>query len=218
MPVIHSKRAIFVHIPKSAGTSISESFAKAGCHLDFCGENLWPHLYANPRNGEIVRLVRNAMPTSGIRKFPEQHLPASALRALVDDEVWSTYFKFTFVRNPWDLVVSTYTFLQQRNPDQPTVLEAPDFAGFVCNYPILSSDMTTFFTDEHGHDLVDFIGRFETIETDFATVCARLGLAVELHHANRSDHLHYREFYDGQTRRIVERHFARDIDRFGYRF
>lgn len=68
--------------------------------------------------------------------------------------------------------------------------------------------------------LVDFVGRLETFDRDLAVVRERLGLpAVEaVPHVNRSKHGHYRDYYDDATRDQVARVFAADIEAFGYTF
>lgn len=66
--------------------------------------------------------------------------------------------------------------------------------------------------------IVDFIGRYENLEADFATVAARLGIAGNLAWVNASRHAGYRDYYDDVTRVIVAKRFARDIAAFDYRF
>ena len=69
-----------------------------------------------------------------------------------------------------------------------------------------------------GRILVDFLGRFETLEEDFARVCAAVGVRADLHHTNQSRHRDYRCYYTDRTRELVERFWADDITFFGYRF
>jgi len=68
-------------------------------------------------------------------------------------------------------------------------------------------------------DSIHFIGRFETLQQDFNTVCDRIGIVwQELPHRNKSEHKHYTEYYDDELREIVTERYASDIDRFGYEF
>ena len=77
-----------------------------------------------------------------------------------------------------------------------------------------------FLFDETGTLLVDFLGRFESLHDDAATIFQRCGLGpADLPHINASNRSKpYRDFYTDQTRRRVGRLYARDIDQFGYRF
>jgi hypothetical protein len=65
---------------------------------------------------------------------------------------------------------------------------------------------------------MDFTGRFENIEEDFARICERIAVAASLMHVNASERTNYANYYTPQTQAIVARRYARDIDRFGYTF
>jgi hypothetical protein len=73
-------------------------------------------------------------------------------------------------------------------------------------------------TDAEDRLLVDFVGRYETLTSDFAQVCDHLQLQVELPHVNKSAHRDYRAYYSEHTRQLVAEHFAADISLFGYTF
>ena len=75
-----------------------------------------------------------------------------------------------------------------------------------------------FIIDRHGHQQVDFVGRFEHFERDFYTVTQRLGLTLILPHKNASHHAAYRELYDSYTRKAVEQRYGADIDQWEYKF
>ena len=64
-----------------------------------------------------------------------------------------------------------------------------------------------------------FVGRFETLEEDWARLCEKLSLDVKLpHRGKRRDPKHYREYYDEETRRMVEEVHAVDLEKYGYSF
>lgn len=225
MPVSRSGGWIFVHIPKTAGTSVLQTLGASG--VDFDGIGLWDIFLHHPLNAELVDRYRKTFRVGTLARAPQQHLPAQVLRELTGLALWERSFKFAFVRNPWDLLVSGYHYQTQTldetqrmlNPDVYAVLErCRDFSDVVRYYPMIRADQMSFLTDESGSVIVDFIGRYESIEKDFAHVCERIGIDVPLPHENRSEHASYRQYYTPETREIVARHFARDIERFGYTF
>ena len=73
--------------------------------------------------------------------------------------------------------------------------------------------------DKHGGIGVDFIGRYETFEDDYASVCAHMNIDPPCNkQVNASRHDHYSTYYDDYTRELVSRKFALDINMFGYSF
>jgi hypothetical protein len=66
--------------------------------------------------------------------------------------------------------------------------------------------------------LVTFLGRFETLGTDFAHVCRRIGVVATLGRANRTSRGDYRDYYSPRLIALVRDHFAEDVERFGYAF
>lgn len=72
--------------------------------------------------------------------------------------------------------------------------------------------------DEQGKLLVDWVGRYERLEQDFAAVCHRINVRETLPRLNVSLHGSYREHYTDRTRRLVEEAYTKDIEMFGYEF
>lgn len=131
------------------------------------------------------------------------------------------------MRNPWDRLVSWYEMcidVGEPNAFQRYVRDGfPTFASFVTDATTgpgakTARNQLDYLTDEEGRIIVDFVGRHENVDADFAAVAARLGLADELPRINVSRHGDYRAYYTGVTREIVARRLVRDIEVFGYRF
>ena len=144
------------------------------------------------------------------------HMPAAEVRARIDDRVWRTYFKFAFDRNPWDRQVSFYHH-RYRSETEP-----PPFADFlhkdrharINNYDIYSID---------GDVAVDFVGRHECLDEDLKLALDRIGLSLPaaLPRAKstfRRDSIPYRDYYDDETRDLVARWYAREIEFLDYAF
>ena len=74
------------------------------------------------------------------------------------------------------------------------------------------------FYDEDGKCLVAFIGKIENIEKDFEKICERIKIKAEIPHVNKSEHKNYREYYNEETKNLIAKHFAEDIEMFDYSF
>lgn len=228
MPYSRSRNLFYCHIPKTAGTSLTRALVDAGIDLELNGFGIWDTLMEHDRRAEIIAIVRQGFAHATLAAYPQGHLPASAARIILGEEMWRSAFKFAFVRNPWDLVVSTYFYLrehtqdesvQRRTPDQAELLRRCDtFSKYARMYPAVRSDMLTSIADEQGNIIIDFVGRLESLGRDFDHVCRHSGLTLSLPHVNESQHGHYRDYYTPETEKIIARHFQRDIETFHYTF
>ena len=135
------------------------------------------------------------------------------------------YFRFTFCRNPYSRVVSNYTmftkWVKQKRVlsefiSNPEKLSFKEFCKFICIKD--NHHWQTQLSYVEGHE-IDFIGRFENFQADFYVVCDKIGIPRQKPpHKNKSWHKHYTEYYDDETRQIVEEKYAKDIERFEYKF
>ena len=136
------------------------------------------------------------------------------------------FFKFSFVRNPWDRAVSAFFYLKKGGRKAPYDLDAQrilkdiSFHEFIINLDSLkflhTKPQMEFIQDI---DNFDFIGRFESIQEDFNTVCNINNIPqTNLPHNNISKHKHYTEYYDKEVRGIIAEKYAEDIEMFGYKF
>lgn len=158
------------------------------------------------------------------------------------------HFKFAFVRNPWDRLVSCYAN-KVMDAEESEVGESPfrhvpsekgsrlykgmpfaEFVETVCEIPDEESNM--HFVSQHrvvcgpgegGRIMADFVGRFENLDADFAVVAERIGggKRLELPHKLRSESRRsrpYTEFYDDRLRDLVYERYRDDAEIFGYSF
>lgn len=161
------------------------------------------------------------------------HIDARTYRLIFGRAHFEKYFRFTFVRNPWDRLVSAYHFLQAGGLDREDRAWAkrhlgpyPDFPTFVRRGLTPSLARSSIHLRPQvdwltvGDDFaVDFVGRFEHLNRDFAHVADTLGIDAALPHVNRSRRdRDYRMAYDETTRDIVRSIYMADVDRFDYTF
>jgi hypothetical protein len=131
---------------------------------------------------------------------------------------FNDYFKFAFVRNPWDRVVSWYNFsMKIKNLDKDRNITGKDFLSFILEFQnIWGNEQQNQYNFT---ECCDFIGRFENLQDDFDTICDKIGIPrQQLPHFNKTIHKHYTEYYDKRTKQIVANIFASDIERFDFKF
>jgi chondroitin 4-sulfotransferase 11 len=162
-----------------------------------------------------------------------EHAPADWYQQL-DREKFDRYFKFTFVRNPWDRAVSAYTYLRKggskaSKDDQywcQFVNTFGSFDEFVCNWMTeenimrnaLFTPQVAYLKNIFGQVNMDFVGRFENLEEDFKTIASKLNLEAQLPHLNQSREEQYQSLYTESSREIIRKIYAQDIDTFDYEF
>jgi hypothetical protein len=202
---------LFIHIPKTAGTSIEESLYQ---YQDF----KYHHLV---------------------------HGCALQFKQYLNDDFYDELFKFSFLRNPWDLQVSCWRYyirnhgvdmefneyikwkfkgsiedIRSRLPkDNPNV----DLTLLKNGFYIHRTPLTYFLIDEQGNFLVDYIGDVSRIQEDFIIISDKLGIeTMDLPHVNTSrfeiDSTDYRDYYNEESIEIVKSRFALDIFLYGYTF
>jgi hypothetical protein len=179
----------------------------------------------------VARLLRANIPD--IYMVGERH--EFAMRGVKELEDWDEYFKFAFVRNPWERLVSWYsmvtTFRKAGNELWQYVHDnCSNFEEFIHNctdeveirkgvHYSFAYNQLDYVTDEDGDLIVDFIGRFESFDKDVCKVFDRIGVEIEaVPHWNHSRHTHHSAFYTPETERIVRERFEKDIEYFGYEF
>jgi len=216
MVISHTHRFAFIHIPRTAGCSVSVA-------LGGCAEPVMQY-WANRWLDQAGIHVNHYAPLRW-RRF-RLHTSAAILRRQVPAACFDGLFKFTFVRNPWELLVSHYRFVANNPAHHRNRLarRLESFERYV-DYEIRRDKISQsrMVTDHEGRLLVDFVGRMESLERDFATICRRIGVEARLPHLNRSAgsssvHDDYREHYTAPLIDRVANHFAEDIARFGYTF
>ena len=214
--ISHDPPFVFIHIPKTAGTSIENA--------------LQADLGALPNR----KFLKNG--TGKGHWF--QHLTYKELKGRFPKKDLPSYFKFAFVRNPWDRVISEMIWRRRwpahrkhcRNLE--TFLRAPWWKGRFSakNRAAWGSradvgrhiiSQHKFIYDAEGSLLVDFVGRFESLEEDYQFI--RTSLALEespLPHQNKSARRrpHYTDYYNDKTREIVAERYQTDITKFEYEF
>jgi len=225
----HAQKCIFVHIPKTAGQSIERAF------LELAGTT-WEQ-----RAPFLLRY--NGDPNLGPPRLA--HLTADDYIRFghVTEDEYRSYYKFAFVRDPWARAISLYKQLKYESKC--------DFKSFIGTHlKQLFDEMywfvrpqADFIYSSNDELLVDFVGRFERLQTDFDQVCQRLNISPRvLPSSNKSQHrinvkltarwlvhmaqvnrlsafktfVSYAQYYDAETEQAVREIYNRDVRLLGY--
>ena len=169
MVVCHIRKIIFIHIPKTAGSSIEHLLRDEGKYeLDFIG-------------------VRNGRST--------HHYMGIELK-LILKELYPTYYKFSFVRNPYDRLISEYFWCRINNVGHKfnktfdefldyveDVIKNKKFFKPIENDHFIPQYSFLFFNNKL---LVNNIFKYEDIETVAPLIKKRLKIKTSLQHLNKS--------------------------------
>lgn len=206
---------IFVHIPKTGGTSLALALeARAKKDDILIGDT--------PKAKKRRRRVKDVQASGRLWK----HSQLRDIEGLVTREQIAEAFVFTLIRNPWDRMVSYYHWLREQTFDHPAVTAAVahDFAGFLAHpgvrASLLAESYAGYVTDAGGVERCDAFVRLEHLEEDLAPVEAHLGFTLRpLPHENRSERGEdYRRYYGEAEVEAVARLYAAEIARFGYAY
>ena len=193
------ERFIFLHIPKTGGTSVERALGLHGCGCH------WHTKSGNFIFGEKIETIK--------RKIPN----------------WKNIFKFCFVRNPWEKLVSTYFYLKTLKSlkHQPigshktvNLAKITYFEEWIIMHDSNIESLETlngFWLSPQvnwiGENFFDFIGKFENINEDFNKI-----FNLKLTKLNKTNHENYRLHYNEKTKKIVEKWYEKDIINFNYKF
>jgi hypothetical protein len=206
MIISTEKNFLFVHIPKTGGSSV-EHMLNPFKSFDYDGT----------------------------------HLTSFEIKTTIDKHIYNNLYKFSTVRNPWDLQLSCWTYYVRSSNidiDFETYIhwkfeDKYDFEDIVNytenrNYEYLKHPYYVhrvpqiyFLIDEYGKFLVDYVVNLETIESDFEFLNDRLDLDlmyVPKINVSNSDKLDYRGMYTEDMKNLVSKRFDMDIKIFGYEF
>ena len=162
-------------------------------------------------------------------KLP-RHSKIICAQEMLPKEFFDGLYKFAFVRNPWDLQVSSYHHLKR---ERPHLLEGHEsFEAFTrwklnperpyqYHLDTAMTPLTDYLSDMRGNLLTNFIGRYERLHEDWHHICTHLNMPTpELPHKRQATDRgkDYRSYYTDDLAEAVGQYFQRDVELLGYRF
>ena len=213
MIISHKHKFIFIHIPKCAGSSIVT--ALRGCYGLDSIEKL-----KNTDLNDFAVFKGDAK--YGNADYLRQHSTYNKVKEYFDKNNFNikNYFKFSFMRNPWERVVSYYEYAHKMtaisNAEWCNKIASMSFFEFITKH---TESQLNWVCNKKNNVAVDFLGSGRNIQKDFNIICDKLGIPQQqLPHKNATKHKHYTEYYDEETKQIVADNCAKDIEYFNYKF
>jgi len=205
---IGKKNAVFIWIPKTAGTSMFSVLDKYGCsHLKY------------------LDMVKYHFPQKGIVSFSHMSYRELVRNGYISKKFDASAFKFCFARNPYDRSVSLFFFLKKEGK-VPQNMSFLSFCrqlrdkGFeeIGLYHVRGlSQCNPQVRWIEGVDM-DFIGKIESIDEDFRKVLDVLGLpSASVPRLNKTRHKDYEQYYCHESREIVKELYKEDFRFFDYK-
>jgi len=212
--VSHRYKFIYLKNYKVAGTSVESFFGQ------FCVDPSEPYSFEEKTDEKVSSygIIGTRMVA---RKKWFNHKHAKEIKKDIGEEIFSSYLKFCVVRNPYDLMVSSYFWDLHLN-DQTT--SAYDFKTYCSQYhPYYNrSNVSRILLD--GTPVCDVYLRYEKLKEDIASICKKLEITqyniddLPNHKSGIRPIKPYQEYYDEETKEIVSNLFKTEIEMFGYTF
>lgn len=229
MIISHKYKYIFIKTRKTAGTSIEIALSK------FCGPDdiITPIMpedeeirmklgYRGPQNYSIpysqysLKDWKNRVLKNKKLQF-YNHIPAALIQKWIDPEVWHSYYKFCFERNPWDKAISLYYYYMASNPSKISLNEYIQQAG---KWHLSNFDIYTI----NGQVAVNHVALYENLGEELDCLAQRLGLPpgeLVLPNAKgnfREDRRPYQEVVDKKSQQIIQDFCCKEIELLNYKF
>jgi hypothetical protein len=207
MIISHRHRFVFVAVPKTGTHSVRQALREQ----------------LGPDDQEQVGLfVNKRLPDAQLAAVGHGHLGLAQVRPFLGEEAFAGYFKFAFVRNPFDRFVSYCAFMTresgafERSPRQ--VMYEILFRQRPVGH-ILFQPQHCLLVDADGKLLADEVGRVEQMQASYDRMCERIGIpSTTLGKVNGSSRGDWRRYYDTPLADGVAALYRRDLELFGYEF
>tara|TARA_Y100000593_G_C4322004_1_gene344295 strand:+ start:1336 stop:2856 length:1521 start_codon:yes stop_codon:yes gene_type:complete len=216
MIISHKHKFIFFKTRKTAGSSIQVAL---GNH---CGEN-------DIITGQYREGVDDNSHSAGLNMsnfytnhpHPEIIPTKSFIENNIGRDVWDSYFKFAFIRNPYDIAVSRYHW-DRKKRNRKDEISIDDFRNWVKHGKLTDEDWLYKYISTSGSVDLDFVGRYENLSNDLEYICEKIGIPNLnlgfLKSGFRDKKIKYTEYYDDDTKNIVSNFFETDLNLFNYKF
>jgi len=214
---------IFFHLPKNAGTSVSnfllenenyKFFKKSIMFLlrTFKNKNIAYNFYLTAQNIKEKNFYQLSI------KLFNSHSSVSKIQSIIEPVIFDSYHKFVVVRNPFDRFVSRYLYFKKINKKFHNY-EFIEFLKWDLTSGRIANNQYQFLLNKDGKIGVDTILRFENIDTDFKKLIEKFNFKNEkLTRLNYTNNDNYKSFYTKECKNLIYEYCKKDLEFFNYSF
>jgi len=225
MLISHKYKFIFLKTQNTASTSTEIFFEQ---HCENNQNDVENHFRKMLINEDGIIGQREIVPSRNYEEW-YSHINAKDLKEKLGEEKFNTYYKFSNIRNPYDMVVARYFFKKEKyderfkNKELPLL---PSFESFVLNSPFveeLAKDTRNKIFINQDFILDDYI-RYENLESDIERIKNKLNLPQSVRQLGnyksefRPINTNYQDLYNQETKDIVTENFGFYLEKFNYSF
>ena len=211
----HNKKCIYIHIPKNGGSYISEILSKhygfknyylqRPDHENFClGKDYSVDKHENKIHGTLIYYKTSPFINNIIN---------------MNEEKWNSYFIFTFIRNPYDRIVSGWNYINKYNIPFKNYLDI-HYKSTSFNYWHVFMTQSRHMIDVNGKININYIGKIENLEDDLKIILSKIGFHTIIHQPfkkNSKSHNNYKSYYNNHILEKVNYLMKEDFENFDYK-
>jgi hypothetical protein len=212
MLISRRRKFIFVHVQKTAGTSLRRVLRE---HAPDARKWHGRHGHASVGIAELGRDRWDRYFSFGFVRNPWDRLVSHY--SMISERIAALTTEQREEAKPFK--IELWNYVLHFSHDFESFLD--NCTGLILDrgcYKSFLFNQLDYLTDETGRIAVDFVGRFENFEADGNEVLRRIGIQAQVPRLNVSSRSNYRDYYTPRTRDLVAARFARDIEAFGYEF
>ena len=178
---------------------------------------------AKTGGSSIVKLLKNNGLDDGIlsNKTLDLEIKKEYFKDVIEE--WDSYYKFTFIRNKFNLLISLYNYDRQQDC-QYGLAKHVTFEEFIKEHVGINQELYTsridqyYLTHTDGKCMFDFMGRFENYTADLTTVCNHIGIQNTEERINIGNYDRSKKsgYYTPELKQLVKEKFPQEIKHFNF--
>jgi hypothetical protein len=214
----HRYKFIYIKTLKTAGTS-TEAFFQRYCLSPEEELSYKPEHSANESVTKYGIIGSRWRGRQSIGRW-RNHKTSKDIKNSIGDSIFNEYTKICNIRNPYDIAVSLYHWNGGRGEQVPADIKL--FTKWLNNPNKISTlkQNKVLWAIDNKYNF-DYI-RYENLEEDILKVCKKLGINVDQvvlpEYKISEGRKHYTEYYTEDTKKIIEKIYAKELEVFGYTF